>query len=180
MPGQSDPWRGRGEIFEKRSRNATYNGPLNWRIVRIDLIEPRVRAMLAGRRQTRSSATRFVFGTIVVFVVTLACGLASHTAKAQMRIGIGLGGIGAGIGGLLLDDPYRRQKSQQSEQYQGATERNSTKKTAKARNQKSKTEDTKIAKDSPPKAKLPEPVASAPQTTPLTAGPPPTPDKFGE
>jgi len=102
-----------------------------------------------------------------------------------MRIGIGVGGIGAGIGGLLLNDPYRRQKSQQSEQYQrseGATERNSTKKTAKARNQKSKTktEDTKIAKDSPPKAKSPDPVASVPQTTPLTAGPPPTLDKFGE
>jgi len=141
--------------------------------------------MFAWHRQTRSSATRFVFGTTVVFVVTLSCGLASHTAKAQMRIGIGVGGIGAGIGGLLLNDPYRRQKSQQSEQYQrseGATERNSTKKTAKARNQKSKTktEDTKIAKDSPPKAKSPDPVASVPQTTPLTAGPPPTPDKFGE
>ena len=151
--------------------------------MRIDLIEPRVRAMFVGHRQTRSSATRFVFGTIVVFVVTLVCGLASHTAKAQTRIGVGLRGIGGGIGGLLLDDPYRRQKSQQSEQYQrsqGATERDSTKKTAKARNQKSKTEDTKIAKDSPPKAKSPEPVASAPQTTPLTTGPAPTPDKFGE
>jgi hypothetical protein len=140
--------------------------------------------MFALHRQTRSLATRFVFGIVVVFAVSLICGLASHTAKGQVRIGIGVGGgIGGAIGGgVLLDDSYRRQKSQQSEQYrrsQSATE-SPTKKTAKARNQKSKREDTKVAKDSPPKAKSPEPVASAPQATPLTAGPPPTPNNFGE
>lgn len=139
--------------------------------------------MFALHRQTRSLATRFVFAIVGVFVLTLTCGLAFHTAKAQVRIGIGVGGIGGGIGGVLLDDSYRRQKSQQSEQYhrsQSATEGNSTKKTTKARNQKPKRDDSKIAKDSPPKAKSPEPVASAPQTTPLTAGPPPTPDNFGK
>ena len=135
--------------------------------------------MFALHRQTRSLANRFVFGIVVVFVLALTCGLASHAAKAQVRIGIGVGGIG----GVLLDDSYRRQRSQQGEQYQrsqGATERNSTKKATKARNHKPKRDDSKIAKDSPPKAKPPEPVASAPQTTPLTAGPPPTPDSFGQ
>jgi hypothetical protein len=76
-----------------------------------------------------------------------------------------------------------RQQSQQSEQYQrrqSAAESKSTKKTTKAKNQKPQRDDSKIAKESPPKAKSPEPVASAPQATPLTAGPPPTPDKFGE
>ncbi|HMF24476.1 MAG TPA: hypothetical protein VKG24_20455 [Pseudolabrys sp.] len=139
--------------------------------------------MLALHRQTRSLATRFFFATVVVFIGAFTCGIASHTAKAQVRFGIGVGGIGAGIGGVLLDDSYRRQKSQQSEQYQrsqSATERNSTKKTAKARSQKSKKEDTKVAKESPPKTKSPDPVTSAPQTAPLTAGSPPTPDKFGE
>ena len=139
--------------------------------------------MFALHRQTRSLATRFVFGIVVVFVVTLTCGPASHTAMAQVRFGIGVGGIGGAIGGALLNDSYRRQKSQQSEQYQqsqSTTERNSTKKTTKARNQKPKRDDSKIAKDSSPKAKPSEPVASAPQTTPLTAGAPPTPDNFGE
>jgi hypothetical protein len=136
--------------------------------------------MFALHRQTHSLATRFVFGIVVVFVVTLTCGLASHTAKAQVRFGIGVGG---GLGSVLLGDPYRMQKSQQSEQYQGsqgAKESNSTKKTTKVRNQKPKRDDSKIAKDSSPKAKPPEPVASVPQTTPLTAGPPPTPDNFGQ
>lgn len=139
--------------------------------------------MFALHRQIRSLATRFVFGIVVVFVVTLTCGPASHTAKAQMRIGIGVGGIGGAIGGALLNDSYRRQKSEQSEQYQqsqSTKERNSTKKTTKARNQKPKRDDSKIAKDSSPKAKPAEPVASAPQTSPLTAGAPPTPDNFGE
>ena len=139
--------------------------------------------MFALHRQTRSLARRFVFGIVMLFVPALTCGLDSHTAKAQVRIGIGVGGIGGGIGGVLLDDSYRRQKSQQSEQYQRnqrATESKSTKKTAKAKDQKPKRDDSKIAKDSPPKTKLPEPVASAPQAAPLTAGPPPTPDNFGE
>ena len=139
--------------------------------------------MFALHRQTRSLATRFVFGIVVVFVVTLTCWPASHTAKAQMRIGIGVGGIGGAIGGALLNDSYRRQKSQQSEQYQqsqSTKERNSTKKTTKARNQKPKRDDSKIAKDSSPKPKPSEPVASAPQASPLTAGAPPTPDNFGE
>lgn len=134
--------------------------------------------MFALHRQTRSLAKRFVFG-IVVVLLALTCGLASHTAEAQVRIGIGVGGIG----GVLLNDSYRRQQSQQSEQYQrsqSATESKSTKKTSKAKNQKPKRDDSKIAKESPPKAKPPEPVASAPQATPLTAGSPPTPDNFGE
>ena len=138
-----------------------------------------VRIMFALHRQTRSLAKRFVFGILVAFVLALTCGLASHTAKAQVRIGIGVGGIG----GVLLDDSYRRHQSQQNEQYQrsqGAAESNSKKKTTKARNQKPTRDDSKIAKDSPPKAKPPEPVASAPPTAPLTAGPPPTPDNFGQ
>jgi hypothetical protein len=116
----------------------------------------RVRTMFALHRQTRSLAARFVFGLAAVFLLALACGLASHTATAQVRFGIGIGG---GIGGVLLDDAYRRQKSQQSEQYQrsqSGRESSSTKKTAKAKNQKPKRGDSKVAKDSPPKAKPPD------------------------
>jgi hypothetical protein len=133
--------------------------------------------MFVLHHSTHSLAARFVFRIVAAFVLALTCGLASHTAKAQVRIGIGIGGIG----GVLLDDSYRR--SQQSEQYQrshGAAESNSTKKSTKAKNQKPKREDSKIAKESPPKPKPPEPVASAPPTAPLTAGPPPTPDNFGQ
>ena len=133
--------------------------------------------MFALHRQTRSLAKRFVFGIVVVFLLALT----SHTAKAFLPIGIA---VGAGmVGGAMQDDSNRRQQSQQSEQYQrsqSATESKSTKRTTRAKNQKPKRDDSKIAKESPPKAKSPEPVASAPQATPLTAGPPPTPDKFGE
>ena len=117
---------------------------------------------------------------LIAVVATLLIASAPHTAKAQVRIGIGVGGM---IGGAMLDDASRRQQSQQSEQYQrsqSTAESKSTKKTTKAKNQKPQRDDSKIAKESPPKAKSPEPVASAPQATPLTAGPPPTPDKFGE
>jgi hypothetical protein len=142
--------------------------------------------MLALHRQGGSLATRFFFGIAVLFVCALTFSLDSHTAKAQLRIGIGVGGIGGAIGGALIDDAQRKQKSQQDEQYQrrqSATEGDSRKKSTKAKNQKPKKDESKIAKDSPPKAKPPEPVASAPQTTPttpLTAGPPPTPSNFGE
>ena len=135
--------------------------------------------MFALHRQTRSLAKRFVFGILVAFVLALTCGLAAHTAKAQVRIGIGVGEIE----NIMLDDSYRRHQSQQSEQYQrsqSATESKSTKRTTRAKNQKPKRDDSKIAKESPPKAKSPESVANAPQAKPLTAGPPPTPDKFGE
>src|SRR5262245_2439605 len=134
--------------------------------------------MFALHRQSGSLATRFFFGIAALFVCALTCSIASPTAKAQLRIGIGVGGIG----GVLMDDAYRRQKSQQDEQYQrrqSATESDSRKKTTKIKNQKPKKDESKIAKDSPPKAKPPEPVASAP-TTPLTAGPPPAPDNFGQ
>jgi hypothetical protein len=135
--------------------------------------------MFALHFQTRSLAKRFVFGIVVVFLLTLTS--ASYTAKAFLPIGIA---VGAGmVGGAMQDDSNRRQQSQQSEQYQrsqSATESKSTKKTTKAKNQKPKRDDSKIAKESPPKAKSPEPVANAPQAKPLTAGPPPTPDKFGE
>ena len=136
--------------------------------------------MFALHRQTRSLVTRFFFGIVAVFLVALTSALTSHPAKAQLRIGIGVGGIG----GVLLDES-RRQNSQQSEQYrrsQSTTESDSRKKTTKARNQKPKRDESKIAKEkeSPPKAKPPEPVASAPQATPLTAGSPPTPSNFGE
>ena len=117
---------------------------------------------------------------LIAVVATLLITSASHTAKAQVRIGIGVGGM---IGGAMLDDSNRRQQSQQSEQYQrsqSATESKSTKRTTRAKNQKPKRDDSKIAKESPPKAKSPESVANAPQAKPLTAGPPPTPDKFGE
>ena len=126
---------------------------------------------------------------LIAVVATLLITSASHPAKAFSPIGIA---IGSGmLGGAMHDDSYRRQKSQQSEQYQSATESDSTKKNVKARNHKSKRDDSKIAKNErddskiakdspPPKAKSPEPVASATQATPLTAGPPPTPDKFGE
>jgi hypothetical protein len=143
--------------------------------------------LFASHRQTRSPASRFIFQSAVVLVVAFACGLASQTAKAQLRFGIGVGGIGGGIGGILLDDSSRRHQSQQNQQYrqqyqrnQQAMESNSTKKTAKARNQKPKKEKTKIAKEQQPKAKPAEPVASAPSTTPLTAAPPPTADNFGD
>jgi hypothetical protein len=119
---------------------------------------------------------------LIAVVATLLITSASHPAKAFSPIGIA---IGAGmVGSAMQEDSYRKQKSQQSEQYQrsqSATESNSTKKTVKARNQKPKRDNSKIAKDSPPpKAKSPEPVASATQATPLTAGGPPTSDKFGE
>ena len=157
---------------------ATHIRPPSWRILPAGFIRTaQVRTMFALHRQTQPLATRFVFRIVAVFVLTLTCGLASHAAKAQVRIGIGIGGIG----GVLLDDSYRR--SQQSEQYQrnqSAAESKPTKKTTKAKNQKPKKDDSKIAKELPPKAKSPEPVASAPQATPLTAGPPPTPDNFGE
>jgi len=135
--------------------------------------------MFALHRQTRSLVTRFF---LVVFVAALTFGLTAQPAKAQLRFGIGVGGIGGGVGGVLLDES-RRQKSQQNEQYQrsqSATESDSRKKTTKARNQKPKRDESKIAKESPPKATPPEPVASAPQSMPLTAGPPPTPSNFGE
>src|SRR5262249_18790312 len=67
-----------------------------------------VRTMFALHRQTRPSATRVVFGLVAVFVLTL--GLTSQTAKAQVRIGIGIGGIGGAIGGAVLEDSYRRQQ----------------------------------------------------------------------
>src|SRR5262245_2920418 len=106
--------------------------------------------MLALHRQTRSLVTRFFFGIVAVFVAALASSLTSHPAKAQLRFGIGVGGIG----GVLLDES-RRQKSQQSEQYQrsqSGTESDSRKKTSKARNQKPKRDESKIAreKDPPP------------------------------
>ena len=136
--------------------------------------------------------------TVLIAVVATLLITSAQPAKAFSPIGIA---IGAGmLSGAMHDDSYRRQKSQQSEQYQyqyqyqrsqSATESDSTKKHVKVRNQKPKRDeikiaknerdDSKIAKDSPPpKAKSPEPVASATQATPLTAGPPPTPDKFGE
>ena len=124
---------------------------------------------------------------LIAVVATLLITSASHPAKAFSPIGIA---IGAGmLSGAMHDDSYRRQKSQQSEQYQyqyqyqrsqSATESDSTKKHVKVRNQKSKRDDSKIAKESPPKAKSHESVANAPQAKPLTAGAPPTPDKFGE
>lgn len=157
---------------------ATHIRPSSWRILPARLIRTaQVRTMFALHGQAYPLATRFVFRIAAVVVITFTCGLASHTAKAQVRIGIGIGGIG----GVLLDDSYRR--SQQSEQYQrshGPAESNSTKKSTKAKNQKPKRDDSKIAKESPPKPKPPEPVASAPPTAPLTAGPPPTPDNFGQ
>lgn len=140
--------------------------------------ETQVRIMLGLHPQTWSLARRLVFGIVVVLVVTLASALVFQTAKAQVRFGIGVGGIGGGIGGILLDDSLRRQQYQQN---QKATESNSTKKTVKTRNRNHEKDNTKIAKDSPPKAKsISEPIAGAPQTTPLTAGAPPTADNFGE
>jgi hypothetical protein len=165
--------------FKKiRSRNCDEQRTTELRIIGFKQ-EAQVRIMFALHRRSPSLATRF---GIVVLVVTLACGLASQTAKAQFRIGIGVGGIGGAIAGPPRDDSYRRQQyqSQQYQRYQRPTEGPSTKKTAKARNQKPTKEDTKIAKESPPKAKPPEPVASAPPTAPLTAGPPPTADNFGD
>jgi membrane protease subunit (stomatin/prohibitin family) len=130
--------------------------------------------MFALHRQTRSLAKRFVFGIVVVFLLALT----SHTAKAFLPIGIA---VGAGmVGGAMQDESSRKQQSQQSEQYQrsqSATERKPKKKTTKAKTQKP---NDAFAKESPPKAKSPEPVANAPQAKPLTAGAPPTPDKFGE
>jgi hypothetical protein len=118
---------------------------------------------------------------LTAVVATLLITSASHPAKAFLPIGIA---VGAGmVGGAMQDDSNRRQQSQQSEQYQrdrSATERKLPKKTTKAKNQKRKGDDSKIAKESPPETKSPEPVANAPQAKPLTASPPPNADKFGE
>jgi len=161
-----------GHVIATRIRSPS------WRIMATgSMPTAQVRTMFVLHHQAHSLAARFVCGIEAVFILALTYGLASNTAKAQVRIGIGIGGIG----GVLLDDSYRR--SQQSEQYQqshGAAESNSTKKSTKAKNQKPKRDDAKIAKESPPKPKPPEPVASAPPTAPLTAGPPPTPDNFGQ
>ena len=106
---------------------------------------------------------------LIAVVATLLIPSASHPAKAFSPIGIA---IGAGmLSGAMHDNSYRWQKSQQSEQYQSATESNSTKKNVKARNHKSRRDDSKIARESPPKAKSRGSVAS---------GPRPTPDKFAE
>ena len=111
---------------------------------------------------------------LIAVVATLLIPSASHPAKAFSPIGIA---IGAGmLSGAMHDDSYRWQKSQQSEQYQSATESDSTKKNVKARNHKSKRDESKYMtqksqKSSPPKAKSRESVAS---------GPRPTPDKFTE
>ena len=78
---------------------------------------------------------------LIAVVATLLITSASQPAKAFSPIGIA---IGAGMVGALQDDSYRRQKSQQSEQYQrsqSATESNSTKKKVKARDQKPKRDD---------------------------------------
>jgi hypothetical protein len=135
--------------------------------------------MFALHRQTPSLAARFFFGIVAVSAVAFTSILISHPAKAQLRAGIGVGGIG----GVLLDES-RRQKSQQSEQYQrsqSGTESDSRKKTTKAKNQKPKRDESRIAKEKESSPKTPhEPVASAPQATPLTARPPPTPSNFGE
>jgi Skp family chaperone for outer membrane proteins len=123
--------------------------------------------------------TRFAVLSLTLTLATIAT-----PAKAFSSIGIAIGG--AMIGSAMQAE---RQHSQQSEQYQrreqyqrseNGAESKHTKKTTKAKNHKRERDDSKIAKDSPSKAKSPEPVASAPQTTPLTAGPPPTPDKFGD
>ena len=114
----------------------------------------------------------------LIFAVLFLMFALAAPAKAFFPFGIAVGG--AMVGGAMQAE---RQQSQQSEQYQrrqSAAESKSTKKTTKAKNQKPQRDDSKIAKESPPKAKSPEPVASAPQATPLTVGPPPTPDKFGE
>ena len=85
---------------------------------------------------------------LIAVVATLLIPSASHPAKAFSPIGIA---IGAGmLGGAMQDDSYRRQKSQQSEQYQrsqSATESDSTKKHVKVRNQKPKRDEIKIAKN---------------------------------
>jgi len=118
---------------------------------------------------------------LAAVVATLLITSASHPAKAFLPIGIA---VGAGMAGAAMqDDSNRRQQSQQSEQYQrsqSATESKHTKKTTKAKNQKPKRDEARIAKESAPKAGSPEPVANAPQAKPLTAGPPPNSDKFGE
>ena len=56
---------------------------------------------------------------LIAVVATLLIPSASHPAKAFSPIGIA---IGAGmLSGAMHDDSYRRQKSQQSEQYQTNT-----------------------------------------------------------
>jgi hypothetical protein len=148
--------------------------------------------MFALYRQACSLATRFVFGIAAMLVVTLACALVFQTAKAQVRFGIGVGGIG----GVLLDDTLRRQQNQnpnsetRRQQNQNAnSESNRTKKAAKTRNQNHRKEDIKTAKGSPPDGKSPTekpPIVSAPQTAPLTASTPasvgtrPTAGDFGD
>ncbi|MGB7659241.1 MAG: hypothetical protein WBL96_13030, partial [Pseudolabrys sp.] len=87
---------------------------------------------------------------LTAVVATLLITSAPHTAKAFFPI-IGVA-VGAGmVGGAMQDDSNRRQQSQQSEQYQrsqSATESKSTKRTTRAKNQKPKRDDSKIAKES--------------------------------
>ena len=122
---------------------------------------------------------------LTAVVATLLITSAPHTAEAFFPI-IGVA-VGAGmVGGAMQDDSNRRQQSQQShqsEQYErseSATESKHTKRTTRAKHQNRNRDDSKIAKELPPKAKSHEFVANAPQAKPLTAGAPPTPDKFGE
>jgi len=122
--------------------------------------------------------TRFAVLSLTFTLATIAT-----PAKAFFPIGIAIGG--ASILGNAMQ--AERQQSQQREQYQrreqhqrseDGAESKHTKKTTKAKNHKRERDDTDDIKVA--KAKSPEPVANAPQAKPLTAGPPPTLDKFGD
>jgi hypothetical protein len=121
--------------------------------------------------------TRFTVLSLTLTLATIAT-----PAKAFSSIGIAIGG--AMVGSAMLAE---RQHSQQSEQYQrreqyqrseNGAESKHSKKTTKAKNHKRERDDIDDIKVA--KAKSPEPAANAPQAKPLTAGPPPTPDKFGD
>ncbi len=137
-----------------------------------------MRTMFALHREAWSSATRFVFRIVAMVIITLTCAFVCQPSKAQVRIGIGVGGIG----GILLDDALRRQQSQNADS-------ETTKRTAKTRNQKHRKEKRKTARRSPPNDESPSekpPIAKPSPTTSLTAsapttvGPPPATGDFGK
>ena len=103
----------------------------------------------------------------LTFAVLLLMVALAAPARAFLPIGIAVGG--AMVGGAMQDEANRRQQSQQNEQYQRSEIGAESKHTKRAKNQKRKKDDSKIAK-----AKSPEPVANAPQAKPLNL------DKFGE
>ena len=125
---------------------------------------------------------------LIAVVATLLITSAPHTAKAFFPISALLleqGWSGAQcrtirIEGNKASKASKATKANNTNEAKAPRKANHTKRTTRAKHQNRNRDDSKIAKESPPKAKSHESVANAPQAKPLTAGAPPTPDKFGE